>query len=240
MKVTAWVFTRVQCRQHRLLNLDVLLVDHNTPCSASFFDPASNVFFAMWFDIVPFKVCSLASSGSTFPRPKLDYHLFLGAFVKVISSFRSDQLSCIHPTTGQQFHDVQPATKLWTTLCGAAAIQWGPDLRFRRFRKGEANATKGWNMMKTYDFHRRGLLRTLLVQCLWNWWPMRSFLNAFIEMKWFKGYYWYMMVHSNANTQEVPLQMYTAMGPSFLHSIAQALQAFATVSCGMFTWQSRW
>lgn len=48
-----------------------------------------------------------------------------------------------------------------------------------------------------------------------------------------------MMVHSNANTQEVPLEMYSH-GPSFLHSIAQALQAFATVSCGMFTWQSRW
>lgn len=154
------------------------------------------------------------------------------------STFRSDQLSCIHPTSsGQQFHDVQFATKLWTTLCGAAAIQRGPDLRFQ---KGEANATKGWNMMNTYDFHRRGLLRTLLVQCLWNWWPMRKFLHAFIEMKWFKGYYWYMMVHSNANTQEVPLEMSSANGPSFLHSIAQALQTFATVSCGMFTRQSRW
>ena len=85
-----------------------------------------------------------------FPKAKLNYHLFLGAFVKVISSFRSDQLSCIHPTSaGQQFHDVQPATKLWTTLCGAAAIQWGPDLRFR---KGEANATKRWNMMKHMIF----------------------------------------------------------------------------------------
>lgn len=54
MKLTAWMFTRVQCRQHRLLNLDVLLVDHNTPCSASFFDPSSNV-WQCDNDIVPFK-----------------------------------------------------------------------------------------------------------------------------------------------------------------------------------------
>ena len=60
MKLTAWMFTRVQCRQHRLLNLDVLLVDHNTPCSASFFDPSSNV----W-------QCGLISSPSKF----VNWHL---------------------------------------------------------------------------------------------------------------------------------------------------------------------